>query len=400
MPSGSWMSCVRDLDVDVLGARAGRRDDLELQRPGPALDVEACAGSVAAGSMSSVPRRQRARRAARRERSARATARSTRHTCGPSARSVLPSPARASVAPAPRTVAPHRITGKRQPPRCSGHWRAARAAHDRRPAPGYPAPMDPERRLDAYVPRVLLRHLAEAPGLARHERRRDGGLRRHLRLHRSSPSGSRARAGKAPKSSPRRSAARSSALLTVAYANGGSLLKLGGDALLLLFEHEGHAERACQAAAGMRATLRQIGRLTTGAGQVTLRISQGVHSGTFHLFLVGDSHREQLLAGPAASTVVRMEKAADAGEIVISPQTAALLPSRCAGAQRGPGCCWRAHAQDAGAHVEPDYERPPLEARRRVPADDGARARLRGRPAVRASQRHRRVPALLRHRRR
>ena len=32
-----------------------------------------------------------------------------------------------------------------------------------------------------------------------------------------------------------------STLLTVAYENGGSLLKLGGDALLLLFEDEGHA---------------------------------------------------------------------------------------------------------------------------------------------------------------
>ena len=78
-----------------------------------------------------------------------------------------------------------------------------------------------------------------------------------------------------------------STLLTVAYDNGGSLLELGGDALLLFFEHEGHAQRACRAAVGMRRTLREIGRIRTGAGRVTLRISQGVHSGTFHSFLVG-----------------------------------------------------------------------------------------------------------------
>ena len=39
-------------------------------------------------------------------------------------------------------------------------------------------------------------------------------------------------------------------LLEVAYANGGGLLKFGGDALLLFFEGDGHAERACRAAVG------------------------------------------------------------------------------------------------------------------------------------------------------
>ena len=42
----------------------------------------------------------------------------------------------------------------------------------------------------------------------------------------------------------------------VAYENGGSLLKFGGDALLLWFEGEGHAARACRAAVLMRRVLR------------------------------------------------------------------------------------------------------------------------------------------------
>ena len=100
-------------------------------------------------------------------------------------------------------------------------------------------------------------------------------------------------------------------MLTVAYENGGSLLKLAGDALVLLFEREGHAARACRAAHGMRATLREIGRVEAGPASVTLRISQGVHSGLFHLVLVGESHREQVIIGAAASTVVRIEKAAE-----------------------------------------------------------------------------------------
>ena len=33
-------------------------------------------------------------------------------------------------------------------------------------------------------------------------------------------------------------------------------------------------------------------------------MSVGMHSGQFHFFLVGDSHRELIVTGPAASTVV------------------------------------------------------------------------------------------------
>src|SRR3954453_4779331 len=44
-------------------------------------------------------------------------------------------------------------------------------------------------------------------------------------------------------------------LLAVAYANGGGLLKFGGDALLLLFDGDSHAERACSSAAAMCAEL-------------------------------------------------------------------------------------------------------------------------------------------------
>ena len=37
-------------------------------------------------------------------------------------------------------------------------------------------------------------------------------------------------------------------LLAVAYANDGSLIKFGGDALLLLFEEEDHVASACRSA--------------------------------------------------------------------------------------------------------------------------------------------------------
>jgi class 3 adenylate cyclase/tetratricopeptide (TPR) repeat protein len=128
-----------------------------------------------------------------------------------------------------------------------------------------------------------------------------------------------------------------SELLTVAYENGGSLLKFGGDALLLWFSDAGHQARACRAALGMRRILRRIGRLETLAGAVTLRMSVGIHSGRFHFFLAGDSHRELIVTGPAATKTVLMERIATAGEIVISGGTAEALPRRTWGAERGPG---------------------------------------------------------------
>ena len=87
----------------------------------------------------------------------------------------------------------------------------------------------------------------------------------------------------------------------------------------------------------MRRALREVGRLTVLGQRVALRMSVGVHSGIFHFFLVGDSHREFIVAGPGASTVVTMEGTAAAGEIVLSPNTAAALRPAVLGAAKGPG---------------------------------------------------------------
>jgi class 3 adenylate cyclase/predicted ATPase len=129
-------------------------------------------------------------------------------------------------------------------------------------------------------------------------------------------------------------------LLVLAYEQGGSLLKFGGDALLLLFpggEPREHAARAARAAVGMRKRLRQVGRIQTPGGRVTLRMSVGLHTGPFDLFLVGDSHRELIVTGPAATEVVTMEGTAAAGEIVMSPMAASLLPAASRGEPKGDG---------------------------------------------------------------
>jgi class 3 adenylate cyclase/tetratricopeptide (TPR) repeat protein len=132
-----------------------------------------------------------------------------------------------------------------------------------------------------------------------------------------------------------------SSLLAEAYRRGGSLVKFGGDAMVLMFyDQEGdqqHALRACAAASSMRRRLREMGRARAGEHGVVLRMSVGVHSGAYSMFVVGGSHRELLIGGRAASTVVGLEAAACSGQILISPETASHLPRSCVGSALGPG---------------------------------------------------------------
>jgi class 3 adenylate cyclase/tetratricopeptide (TPR) repeat protein len=147
-------------------------------------------------------------------------------------------------------------------------------------------------------------------------------------------------------------------LLDVAYAEGGGLVKFGGDALLLFFGGDAHTERATRAAHGMRRTLREIGRPRTSAGQVSLRMHVGIHTDTFHFFLVGDSHRELLVTGPGATATVVLEDISEAGEILVSDAAAAALPRRLLGDRKGPGLLLRAAppGEPSGHEPLPDVD--------------------------------------------
>src|SRR5215210_955480 len=151
-------------------------------------------------------------------------------------------------------------------------------------------------------------------------------------------------------------------LLQVAYENGGGLVKFGGDALLLFFSGDEHAVRAARASYGMRQTLREIGRPRTSAGVVTLRMHVGLNTGTFRFFLVGGSHRELLLCGPEVSQTVAMEAGAEAGEILLSPATSAVLPSQALGEAKAGGRLLKANVpvSTAGFAALPDVGGLPL----------------------------------------
>jgi class 3 adenylate cyclase/tetratricopeptide (TPR) repeat protein len=114
-------------------------------------------------------------------------------------------------------------------------------------------------------------------------------------------------------------------LLTDAEAEGGDLLKWGGDALLLFFDGPDHGCRAARAALRMQRVLAQIGRAKTSIGRVKLGASAAVESGPLHLVLAGNPamHRELVVLGPTATGVTMLENAAGKGEVLLGDATAA-----------------------------------------------------------------------------
>jgi class 3 adenylate cyclase/tetratricopeptide (TPR) repeat protein len=132
-------------------------------------------------------------------------------------------------------------------------------------------------------------------------------------------------------------------MMAVAYDRGGSLLKFGGDALLLLFTGSNHQTQAASAAVEMQAVLREARSYETSAGRLALKMSVGLHSGTVHLFRVGESHKELIVTGPAASMTTEMEETAVAGEILVSPAIKEAVGGDGADAAKGEGwlLSWR-----------------------------------------------------------
>ena len=125
------------------------------------------------------------------------------------------------------------------------------------------------------------------------------------------------------------------ALLDEAYDWGASLLKWGGDALLLLFDGPDHERRACRAAWEMQGQIARVGRLHVSGGTIILRMSVGIATGSFHFFMTGSVHRELLVGGPDVTETLTMEGIADAEEIGISPRLAAMLDPACVGPRKG-----------------------------------------------------------------
>ncbi len=110
-----------------------------------------------------------------------------------------------------------------------------------------------------------------------------------------------------------------SGLIDIAERYGGDVLKFRGDALLLLFDGDGHEERAALAALAMQGFIadgreRRVER-RTGASSAWPAGSSPARATSF---LLGRHHRELIVCGPSASATLELEDAAESGEILVS----------------------------------------------------------------------------------
>ena len=114
--------------------------------------------------------------------------------------------------------------------------------------------------------------------------------------------------------------------------------------------------QASGAAVEMRAALREATKIATSVGRVNLRMSVGVHSGTLHLFRVGRSHHELVIAGEGADLTAAHgadgRSRSSGGEQRHQVSTAGQCDSRDGRRRLAPemaaasGRCWRARGSD------------------------------------------------------
>ncbi len=138
---------------------------------------------------------------------------------------------------------------------------------------------------------------------------------------------------------------------------GGDVCVFAGDALIVLFEGEGSAMRAARAAAEVRAWITAHGLVDTSVGRVNLRVSIGVATGPVDLVMAGEADRGLFLVGPTTTSVVRMEREATAGEVMLDTATAAGLDPEQLRDGRGDGHLLRRvipPARAVGAPPAPD----------------------------------------------
>jgi class 3 adenylate cyclase/tetratricopeptide (TPR) repeat protein len=145
-----------------------------------------------------------------------------------------------------------------------------------------------------------------------------------------------------------------SGLIDIATRYGGDVLKFRGDALLMVFEGDGHEARAARAALAMQRFVAEGGAAgESSVGPVQLSMCAGLVSGPCHFFLVGRHHRELLVCGPSASLTLELEDAAEKGEVLVSPRTADALEGLVAGERDG-AFLLRPEAADAELPPLPD----------------------------------------------
>ena len=161
-------------------------------------------------------------------------------------------------------------------------------------------------------------------------------------------------------------------MLETASGYGGDTLAFGGDAILLLFDGEGHAARAATAALTMLRQVERTAAVDAGDGKVRIGMSVGAHSDTFLLAAAGlPDSAHFLVVGRGAEAAAQAEAQAERGQLAVSPATRKLLPRGTSSVRAGDH--WRVAALGSGSAAPaargPRAAGPPLV----IPGDDGYR---------------------------
>jgi adenylate cyclase len=115
------------------------------------------------------------------------------------------------------------------------------------------------------------------------------------------------------------------ALIEPIFKNDGTIDKFVGDAILAVFgspevDVQQH-EKAVQAAVGMQAAIEELNRSRQARGELTCGIGVGLHCGkVLHGFIGSVERMEFTVIGDAVNRTARYCAAAEAGEVLISPE--------------------------------------------------------------------------------
>ena len=120
-------------------------------------------------------------------------------------------------------------------------------------------------------------------------------------------------------------------MLAIADDWGGAQMKFGGDAMLLFFSGEGHADRAAAAGMEMQSAMRDFRRLVVGSETYSLRMRVAIHSGRFYGASVGQPNGtlHYLLIGRDVNRTAAIEGAGEPGQVIVSAEAAAQLMPGC-----------------------------------------------------------------------
>ncbi len=131
---------------------------------------------------------------------------------------------------------------------------------------------------------------------------------------------------------------------------GGVQMKFGGDAMLLLFSEQEHAERAAAAGLEMQAAMVQFRRVQIRGDAYPLRMRVAIHSGRFFGASVGQPQGilHYLLLGADVNRTAEIEGLGKPGQVIASAHAAAAMGSGRSLSAAGDGV-WRVRSLNTPA---------------------------------------------------